>query len=438
MVPICLVEAFKGKIAREKKVFHGFYMTGVRDQGCKPGNSVRRMFPFFCQQPDVAYLDSAATTQKPSVVVDSLCESMSFINANVHRGAYSLSAQASERYEEARKDIAKFIGAVRSENIVFVKGATEGINLVARGYEHAIKEGEVILLSLLEHHSNIVPWQMLAKRCNASIEFVEIHQDGTLNVEDYREKVSRLKPRIIAVTQLANSIGTVTPIKELVEFGKAGGACVVVDGSQGVVHLGVDVDDLGCDFYVFSGHKIYGPTGVGVLYGRSESLALLDPLLGGGDMISYVTTEGFGLAEIPQRFEAGTPAFHEAIALGAAIRFLNQFSWEDIRLHEQHVMQNAYDMLQSQKDITTYGPGIKNGLQAGGISFDIKGVHPHDFATVADAHGVQIRAGNHCAMPTLRALGVSATVRASFGLYSSVEDIVRLESAIVAARKMFG
>lgn len=412
-------------------------MSGHEDRKLKPGIDVREAFPFFSKFPHTAYLDSAATTQKPSSVVTTLFDSLKFCNANVHRGAYHLSALASERYDAARADIAEFIGAPKPEDIVFVKGATEGLNLVARGYEHAINEGDVILLTLLEHHSNIVPWQMLAQRRGAVVEFVGIHSDGTLNTEEFQEKVDRLRPRIIAVTQLANSIGTVTPIKTLVDYGKAAGACVVVDGSQGVLHLGVDVEELGCDFYVFSGHKIYGPTGVGVLYGKTDSLARLEPTQGGGDMIAYVSVEGYGLADIPQRFEAGTPAFHEAIALGEAIRFLRQFSWDDIKEHEHRMMQSAFEMLQSESSVTIYGPGIKSGRHACAISFDIKGVHPHDFATIADAHGVQIRAGNHCAMPTLKALGVSATVRASFGLYTAEEDIVKLQHAIGIAQKMF-
>lgn len=402
-----------------------------------PGQSIKKLFPFFTDSQGISYLDSAATTQKPTAVIESLCDSMSFLNANVHRGAYHLSALASERYLNARKEIAEYIGAASWENLIFVRGATEGINAIARGYEHLLNPGDVILLSLLEHHSNIVPWQMLASRKGALVKFVGITSDGSLDIDDFKAKVSQFSPKIVAITQLANSIGTVTPIKELVEVGRAAGARVVVDGSQGVVHLGVDVDKLGCDFYVFSGHKMYGPTGVGVLYGRRERLEELEPFQGGGDMISFVTVDGFGLADIPQRFEAGTPAFHEAIALGAAVKFLRQFPAELIKKHEAELMQKGWEMLCAEDGVRVYGPGPEGGLQAGAISFEIEGVHPHDFATIADSVNVQVRAGNHCAMPTLAALGVSATIRASFGLYSTEDDLQRLQTAIRKARKMF-
>lgn len=402
-----------------------------------PGQSVKREFPFFAKHQNSSYLDSAATTQKPSAVIESLCESMSFFNANVHRGAYHLSALASERYLEARKEIAEYIGARSSDNLIFVRGATEGINTIAWGFEHLINPGDVILLSLLEHHSNIVPWQMLATRRGATVKFVGITSNGSLDVDDFKAKVNQFSPKIVSITQLANSIGTVTPIKELVDIGRTAGACVVVDGSQGVVHLGVDVEQLGCDFYVFSGHKMYGPTGIGVLYGRRERLEQLQPLQGGGDMISFVTVEGFGLADIPQRFEAGTPAFHEAIALGAAVRFLRKFSADGIRKHEADLMQKGWEMLCAEDGVTLYGPGPAGERQAGAISFEVDGVHPHDFATIADSLNVQVRAGNHCAMPTLTALGVTATIRASFGLYSTEADLQQLISAIRKARKMF-
>lgn len=401
------------------------------------GESIKREFPFFTKYQDISYLDSAATTQKPMPVIESLRESMSFLNANVHRGAYQLSARASEKYFEARKEIAAYIGARSPDNVIFVRGATEGLNVIARGYEHLLNQGDVILLSLLEHHSNIVPWQMLAARKGVSVKFVNITDNGSLDVNDFKEKLERFSPKIVSITQLANSIGTITPIKDLVDASRAAGACVVVDGSQGVVHLGVDVEKLECDFYVFSGHKMYGPTGIGVLYGRKERLEQLEPLEGGGDMISYVTVDKFGLAEIPQRFEAGTPAFHEAIALGAAVRFLGQFPVELVRKHESALMHKAWEMLSEEDGITLFGPGPGAEHQAGAISFEIAGVHPHDFATVADSVNVQVRAGNHCAMPTLSALGVLATIRASFGLYSTEEDLEQLKVAIRKARSMF-
>jgi cysteine desulfurase/selenocysteine lyase len=318
-----------------------------------------------------------------------------------------------------------------------VRGATEAINLVAYASEHLFSPGDVILLTLLEHHSNIVPWQMLAKRRGLKVAFVDITADGRLDMSDLRQKLEVLKPKLLACTQLANSLGTVTSIEEIVTLGRSAGAQVLVDGAQGVTHLGVDVDRLGCDYYVFSGHKMYGPTGIGVLYGRPERLAALQPFQGGGDMISYVSVEGSGWAEVPQRFEAGTPAFPEAIALGSAVDFMNRFSREDIKSHEQELVSSAIEMLAREPGVTLYGPGAQGGQQMAVVSFSIEGVHPHDFATIADSLNIQVRAGNHCAMPTLRRLGVQATARMSFGIYSDVGDLERVIASIREARRLF-
>jgi cysteine desulfurase/selenocysteine lyase len=402
-----------------------------------PGLMARALFPFFVEGPGGAYLDSAATSQKPKAVLDALHHVLVHTNANVHRGAYKLSAVASERYDAARCAIAGYIGAKSERSIVFVRGATEGINAVAYGLEGLFQPGDVILLTLLEHHSNIVPWQMLAKRRGLRIEFVDITPDGRLDLVDFKNKITVLKPKLFSVTQLANSLGTVTPIEELVSFAQKHGARVLVDGAQGAAHLGVDVAALGCDFYVFSGHKIYGPTGIGVLYGKPERLAEMQPFQGGGDMISYVSVEGHGLAEVPQRFEAGTPAFPEAIALGAAIDFLQKFNRSELRSHEGALVQEALALLRDEPGVTLYGPATTGGEQAAVVSFGIDCVHPHDFATIADTHNLQVRAGNHCAMPTLRRLGVQATVRISFGVYSSSEDLLAVKAAIREARAMF-
>lgn len=411
---------------------------GQRVELLVPGLKAREHFPFYSEGPGGCYLDSAATAQRPKVVIDSLCRTLIHHNANVHRGAYRLSAEASELYDDARRIVARYIGARSERSIVFVRGATEGVNLVARSTEHLFKQGDVILLSLLEHHSNIVPWQMLAKRKGLKVVFADITDDGQLDRKDFEAKLREHKPALVAVTQLANSLGTVTPIEDLVREARKAGARVFVDGAQGAAHLGVDVEALGCDYYVFSGHKIYGPTGIGVLYARPERLEEMEPFQGGGDMISYVSVEGFGCADIPQRFEAGTPAFPEAIALGAAIEFVNRFSRAEMRAHEKSLVAAAVDMLRAEEGITLYGPATVGGEQATVVSFSIDTVHPHDFATIADTHNVQIRAGNHCAMPTLRRLGVQATVRMSFGLYSCQSDLTAVQSAIREARKMFG
>ncbi len=402
-----------------------------------PGKGARELFPFFTEGPGGCYLDSAATTQKPAIVLDTLRDVLVNHNANVHRGAYRLSAVATEMYDEARRKIARYIGAASERSIIFTRGATEAINLVAYGSELLFKPDDVILVTLLEHHSNIVPWQMLAKRRGLKLAFAEITAEGQLDMNDFRAKLSSLKPAMVACTQLANSLGTITPIQEVVRLAKEAGAMTLVDGAQGVTHLGVNVEELGCDFYVCSGHKMYGPTGIGVLYGRPERLETLQPFLGGGDMISYVSVEGSGWAEVPQRFEAGTPAFPEAIALGAAVDFLSRFSRAEINAHEVHLVQSAISLLKGEDGVTLHGPGVYGGAQTSVCSFTIDCVHPHDFATIADTHNVQIRAGNHCAMPTLRKLGVPATVRMSFGIYSCESDFEAVVSAVREARKMF-
>ncbi len=401
------------------------------------GLEARQEFPFFTEGPAGCYLDSAATTQKPRQVLSTLMDVLVNWNANVHRGAYHLSAHATELYDEARRKIATFIGAASDRSIVFVRGATEAINLVAYASEQLFADGDVILLSLLEHHSNIVPWQMLAKRRGLKVVFTDITPDGRFDIDDFSHKLQTLKPKLVACTQLANSLGTVTPIEEIVALAKAAGAQVLVDGAQGVTHLGVNVESLGCDYYVFSGHKMYGPTGIGVLYGRPERLAALQPFQGGGDMISYVSVEGSGWADVPQRFEAGTPAFPEAIALGSAVDFLNRFSRADIAHHERELVGRALELLRSEEGVTLHGPGLNGGAQVAVVSFSIDGVHPHDFATIADSNNIQVRAGNHCAMPTLRKLGLQATARMSFGVYSDAADLERVATAIREARRLF-
>jgi cysteine desulfurase/selenocysteine lyase len=403
------------------------------------GEDARSHFPYFRSLgvDSGGYLDSAATTQKPDEVIGSLTDVFVHHCANVRRGAYALSARATELYDGARSKIARFINAPSPNNIVFVRGATEGINLVAYGSEKLLKAGDTVLLTLLEHHSNIVPWQLLAERRGLKVLFADITDEGRLDMRDFEKKLKTYRPRLVSVTQLANSLGTITPIEEIVSLAQQNGARVLVDGSQGVSHLGVDVQSLGCDFYVFSGHKLYGPTGVGVLYGRSQALETLSPFLGGGDMISYVTTEGSGWAEIPQRFEAGTPSFPEAIALGAAIDFLGRIDRNQLIAHELELMREASEILSAIPKVKMYGPGVKSGEQTAVISFSLEGIHPHDIATVADEHGVQVRAGNHCAMPTLRRLGVQATARLSFGVYSTSRDLAHLAKALQRARQLF-
>ncbi len=405
----------------------------------RPGSEARGHFPYFraLGASGGGYLDSAATSQKPDHVLVALYNVLAFSNANVHRGAYELSARATDYYNQARGKVARFINADSPNNVVFVRGATEGINLVAYALEHTLKPGDTILLTLLEHHSNIVPWQMLAQRKGLKILFADITEDGRLDIDDFKKKVLEAKPKVVACTQLANSLGTITPIEDLVSLAKRSGAVVLVDGSQGACHLGIDVEKLGADFYVFSSHKIYGPTGVGVLYGTAEALSTLKPFQGGGDMISYVSVEGSGWAEIPQRFEAGTPSFPEAIALGAAIDFISRVDRKALQAHEHALMLEAEEILKGVPGAKVFGPGAQSGYQSAVVSFTVQGIHPHDLATIADEVGVQLRAGNHCAMPTLRRLGVPATARLSFGVYSTSQDLAKLSEALGRASALF-
>lgn len=405
----------------------------------RPGLEARSHFPYFRSLGPLGggYLDSAATSQKPDHVLVTLYNVLAFNNANVHRGAYELSARATEYYNEARGRVARFINAENASTVVFVRGATEGINLVAYALEHTFSPGDTILLTLLEHHSNIVPWQMVAQRRGLKILFADITDDGRLDIDDFKRKLLEGKPKLVACTQLANSLGTITPIDEVVTLSKESGAKVLVDGSQGACHLGVDVQKLGADFYVFSSHKIYGPTGVGVLYGKPEALSIMKPFQGGGDMISFVSVDGSGWAEVPQRFEAGTPSFPEAIALGAAIDFISRVDRKELKTHEHALMLEAEEILKRVPGTRLFGPGADSGHQSAVISFTVEGIHPHDLATIADEFGVQIRAGNHCAMPTLRKLGVPATARLSFGVYSTTQDLAKLSEALERARTLF-
>lgn len=405
----------------------------------KPGLDARKLFPIFSNPSAkrLAYLDSAASAQKPHEVIESLERYLSTGYANIHRGAYQLSADSSQRYEDTRGHVARYIGSKSPDSIVFTRGATEAINLVSYGIERLLPKNGTILLTLLEHHSNIVPWQLLAERRGLKISFVQIRADGSLDMDDFDTKLLSLRPCLVACTQLANSLGTVTPIGSVVSKARAAGALVLVDGAQGVCHQPMNVTELDPDFYVFSGHKLYGPTGVGILYAKKELLERMEPFLGGGDMISAVTVTGSTWAPVPQKFEAGTPAIAEVIAFDAALTFLERFSWQDRLEHESQLLAYASKRLSDQPDVTLYGPGVDSGRQCSILSFSMDKVHPHDLSTVADGHGVCIRAGQHCAMPTLNALGVSATARLSLGIYSCEEDIDQLCTAIEHARSLF-
>lgn len=399
----------------------------------------KKDFPIFANQGLSAYLDTAASAQKPKVVLDAIQDFYSNSYANIHRGAYQLSAQATVDYEKVRQSTAKFLGLTNAAGVLFTRGATEGINCIAYTLEDRFVDGDTILLTTLEHHSNIVPWQMLAERkaqqgITLNIEFVDLKSDTTVDLEDYKAKLLK-KPKLVAMTMQSNAFGTLLPLQEMLSLAQDAGSLVLFDACQYVVHFPIDLSQLSVDFLVFSAHKLYGPTGLGILYVRPDLLATLPPFHGGGDMVLEVSTEGFTPAKIPQKFEAGTPPVAEVIAFAQAIQYVKQQGYDNIARHDQELLTFAIEELQKLDDLTLYGP-LDYQQQASILSFNLKIVHPHDFASIADSFGVQLRAGFHCAMPALKAFGLNATIRMSLGIYNEKDDILKLTEAIKQARKI--
>lgn len=368
-------------------------------------------------------------------MVEVLTKSLLLEHANIHRGAYSLSARATERYEAVRATVARAINAKSDRSIIFTRGTTEAVNLVARSLESWFQPGDTIVLTMLEHHSNIVPWQLLAERRNLKVVFAAIQEDASLDLNDFIEKVRTLKPRLVSFSLHSNAFGTVPPSEEMVAVCREVGATIFTDAAQAIVHGTVDVEKLDTDFLAFSGHKVYGPTGSGVLYVRPEMYQHMEPFMGGGDMISSVTVEGSTWAEPPQKFEAGTPAIAEVLALGAALEFMDRIGRGAVQNHERELFQRAWELLKSE-GLELYGPANNGGHQSSIIPFNVPGVHPHDIATIADTFNVQLRAGNHCAMPALRRVGLYSTVRASIGVYTRLEDFEQMIEALRHARKI--
>lgn len=403
-----------------------------------PGSEARKAFPIFSRFSELplAFLDTAASSQKPQVVIDRLSQYLAFEHANIHRGAYSLSGLATENYEAAREIIAKLIGAPSSASIIFTKGATESINLVAHSCESYFKPGDGLLVSLLEHHSNFVPWQMLTKRRGLRSEFIALQPDATINPETVLRLIESQRPKLLAITMLSNAFGSVVPLEEIIATAHKNGCLVLVDAAQAVAHSRIDVTASDCDFLVFSGHKLYGPTGIGVLYAKAEHLERMEPFQGGGGMIQSVAKEETLFAAAPAKFEAGTPPIAEAIALGTAVQFLESIGIESIKNYEQKLLEKMVEMLRAEEHVVLYGPGPQDGRQASIASFNVDGIHPHDLATFADSMNVQVRAGHHCAMPALRELGIFSTVRASLGVYSTEEDLLALREAIRRAKRV--
>lgn len=381
----------------------------------------------------LVYLDNAATTQKPQSVIDCEAHYYSALNANVHRGVHTLSQRATDAYEAARDAVRDFINAAGREEIVFVRGTTEAINLVAASFGQRLRPGDEILISAMEHHSNIVPWQLACQRTGASLQVAPINDAGELMLEQFARLLGP-RTRLVALAHVSNALGTVNPVRHIIELAHARGIPVLIDGAQAVPHLKVDVQALDCDFYAFSGHKLYGPTGVGVLYGKAALLDAMPPYQGGGDMIREVTFRNTTYNALPYKFEAGTPNIAGVIALGAAIEYVSALGLEAITAHEHALL--AYACAQAAKIAGLRMIGTAAD-KASILSFTLDGIHPHDVGTILDLHGVAVRAGHHCAMPVMERFGVPATVRASFALYNTREEVDALFAAVRAAQEVF-
>jgi cysteine desulfurase/selenocysteine lyase len=395
---------------------------------------LKREFPIFASNPDLVFLDSAASAQKPRSVIDGTADYYRTDYANVHRGVYRLSARSTELYEEAREKVRRFLNAADRREIVFVRNTTEAINLVAQSWGPAfLHEGDEVLISELEHHSNIVPWQLLRDRIGIRLVVAPIDATGGLDLAAFETLLSP-RTKLVAVTHIANATGAVVPVERIVTLAHRHRAKVLLDGSQAAPRLPVDVQALGCDFYAFTGHKVYGPTGIGVLYGRFDALAAMPPYQGGGEMILHVSFEKTEYQEPPHRFEAGTPDIAGAIGLGIALDFIEELGRDNIFEHEAALTGYGVDRLSRIPGLHLLGAGQR---RLGILSFDFDGVHPHDVSQVLDQHDVAVRAGHHCAQPLMERLGLSGTTRASLGVYNDESDIDRLVEALEAAREMF-
>ncbi|MEH7731001.1 cysteine desulfurase [Bacillus safensis] len=397
---------------------------------------VREQFPILHQQVnghDLVYLDSAATSQKPRVVIDAMNEYYRSYNSNVHRGVHTLGTRATDAYEGAREKVRAFIRASSVQEIIFTRGTTTALNTVAISYARAnLKEGDEIVITHMEHHANIIPWQQAAKATGATLKYIPLQEDGTLSLEDVKQTITH-QTKIVAVTHVSNVLGTINPIKEIAKIAHNHGAIIVVDGAQSTPHMQIDVQDLDCDFFAFSGHKMCGPTGIGVLYGKKDLLNNMEPAEFGGEMIDFVDLYDSTWKELPWKFEAGTPIIAGAVGLGKAIDFLNDIGMEEVSRYEHQLATYALERFKELDGATVYGPQHRAGL----VTFNLDDVHPHDASTVLDTEGVAIRAGHHCAQPLMKWLGVSATARASFYLYNTEEEIDLLIAALRKTKEYF-
>lgn len=398
---------------------------------------IKEQFPILHQQVNghhLVYLDSAASSQKPKAVLDALKHYYEWDNANVHRGVHTLGSRATDGYENARIKVAKFIGAKHTEEIIFTRGTTTALNLVASSYGEAnVSEGDEIVITQMEHHSNLIPWQQLALRKKATLKYIPMQPDGHIELDDVKATITN-KTKIVAIAYVSNVLGVVNPVKEIAQIAHSHGAVIVVDGAQSTPHMKIDVQDLDCDFYALSGHKMCAPTGIGALYGKKQLLEVMEPIEFGGEMIDDVGLYESTWKELPGKFEGGTPIIAGAIGLGAAIDFLESIGMDAIQEHEKHLANYAMDALSKIEGVTLYGPRER---EVGVITFNLLDVHPHDVATVLDTKGVAIRAGHHCCQPLMRWLEASATARASFYLYNTEKDIDSLVEALIQTKEYF-
>ncbi|WP_336742712.1 cysteine desulfurase [Aureimonas altamirensis] len=412
-------------------------MTIELDKGARYDvEAIRRDFPILetvVHGKPLVYLDNGASAQKPQQVLDVIQDTYAHSYANVHRGLHFLSNKATDAFELSREKVRRFLNAVHADEIVFTRSATESINLVSYGLADDIGEGDEIVLTVMEHHSNIVPWHFLRERKGAKLVFVPVAEDGSIAIEDFAKAIGP-RTRLVAMTHMSNVLGTVTPVRAVVELAHAQGVPVLVDGSQAAVHMPVDVQALGCDYYVFTGHKLYGPTGIGILYGRAEALERLRPFNGGGEMISEVTEDTVTYNAPPHRFEAGTPPIVQAIGLGAALDYVEAVGRERIAAHEAELGAYAHQRLSAVNSLRIYGTAPGKGAI---VSFDLEGIHAHDVSMVIDREGVAVRAGTHCAQPLLRRFGVTSTCRASFAMYNTMGEVDALAEALEKARRFF-
>jgi cysteine desulfurase / selenocysteine lyase len=401
---------------------------------------IRADFPVLSREvrPGISlvYLDSTATSQKPAVVIETMDRFYRWSNANIHRGIHTLAEESTALYEGARQKIADFIHAESARQIIFTRNATESINLVAYSWGRAnLQAGDLVILTEMEHHSNLVPWQILASEKGLRLEFIPVTPEGLLDLEAYQQLLA-MEPKLVAFTHMSNVLGTITPAGEIISLAHQAGAITLVDGAQSVPHLPVDVQDLGADFLAFSAHKMCGPTGIGVLYGRKQLLEAMPPFMGGGDMIKRVHLRSFAPNELPYKFEAGTPAIAEAVGMGAAVDYLSALGMPSVAAHEHAVVGYAIEHIQEIPGVQIYGPSAD--VKGGVVSFTLQGVHPHDVSQILDSYGIAIRAGHHCAMPLHEKFNLPATARASFYLYNTEEEVDRLVAAIYKVKDIFG